>query len=307
MPSEEIQTLLNEAGKTRITIKTERMKKLIQENGIEQAFYEELMAALGFKNNSTQMRKLAKLLHLNMLKEESENDPNKAYALLLGVSGLLPAQPKSSFDKESKIMVRNIWDWWWKKSGMWLDNIMHKQDWMLSGIRPQNHPQRRLLAIANLFITKEKSLLETMQTLFASHNADKNAIIKEALKTLAINSPTYWHTHILLGSPYQKDAGSLIGKGRASAILINIVIPFLAAMDFTHLLHCNFLADLPTEDDNTIVRRSARNLFGKDHNPRSLYNCALRQQGLIQIYYDFCINDKTMCSGCPLATALASE
>ncbi len=48
----EIKTILNEAGKIRVAIKAEKIKSAIGEGGVEQVFYEEIMAALGYKNNS---------------------------------------------------------------------------------------------------------------------------------------------------------------------------------------------------------------------------------------------------------------
>ncbi len=306
-PPEMAQALLNEAGKTRIAIKAERIKKLIEEAGEEQAFYEEMMVALGFKNNTQQMRKLAKLIPIKTLREESENEPDKAFAILLGVSGLLPAQAKNSFDKESRILIRNIWDWWWKKSSIWAETKMQQSEWTLYGIRPQNHPQRRLLAVAQLFITKEKPLMEKIKILFKNKQIETKGLFKEVLKLLKIKAPPYWQTHILLGSPQKNSMENLVGEGRSSAILINIIIPFLVATGYEYLLNTYYLSDVPPEDENIIIRRAAINLFGKDHNPSAIYNVALRQQGLIQIYYDFCMIDKTLCKNCPLGKVLSLE
>ncbi len=240
------------------------------------------------------------------LKRESENDPEKAYALLFGASGLLPAQPKMFFDNESKSVIRKMWDWWWRKSNIFADNTMKSDEWVLAGIRPQNHPQRRLLAAAKLFVGQKQSLLKKMSEIFNSSSNDYKRMIAEALKELAVNSSDYWRKHIILGSPVQNNTGKLIGKSRAVAILINIVIPFLVAEKLEHLLDTDFLSELPPEDSNTIVRRAARNLLGTDHNPHLIYNCALRQQGLIQIYYDFCMVDKTLCEDCLFSKALLS-
>jgi hypothetical protein len=95
----------------------------------------------------------------------------------------------------------------------------------------------------------------------------------------------------------------MIGAGRVAAMVSNVVIPFLAASgtDISPLLQ-----HLPPEENNNLIRRTAYSLFGRDHNP-ALYHTGLRQQGLIQIFHDFCLNNKTACRDCRFAEALGSQ
>jgi hypothetical protein len=67
-----------------------------------------------------------------------------------------------------------------------------------------------------------------------------------------------------------------------------------------------FLRRLPPEENNQIVRQTAHNLLGPDHNP-DLYRSGLRQQGLIQIFHDFCLTDRSRCGNCALLKSLAKE
>jgi len=67
-----------------------------------------------------------------------------------------------------------------------------------------------------------------------------------------------------------------------------------------------FLRRLPPEEDNQIIRQTAHNLLGPDHNP-ALYRSGLRQQGLIQIFNDFCLTDRSRCKDCALLKSLAKE
>jgi hypothetical protein len=80
------------------------------------------------------------------------------------------------------------------------------------------------------------------------------------------------------------------------------VIPFLAAegLPVAHLLPA-----LPAEEDNSLLRQTAHALFGRDHNP-AFYRDGLKQQGLLQIFYDFCLNNRTACRECALVPALAA-
>ena len=79
----------------------------------------------------------------------------------------------------------------------------------------------------------------------------------------------------------------------------NVFIPFLAAVDLKDVLDGPLLDQLPDEADNDIVRQTALSLFGPDHAP-SLYRNGLRRQGLIQIFHDFCLNDRSRCAECSL-------
>jgi hypothetical protein len=93
---------------------------------------------------------------------------------------------------------------------------------------------------------------------------------------------------------------SLIGQERRAAILSNVVVPFLAANGVSVE---PLLDSLPPEADNAVVRRTAHALFGHDHNPAFLRN-GLRQQGLLQVFHDFCLNTKRGCADCLLVGSL---
>ena len=63
------------------------------------------------------------------------------------------------------------------------------------------------------------------------------------------------------------------------------------------------LKTLPAEDDNRFARHTAHALFGHDHNP-DLYHSGLPQQGLLQIFHDFCLNSRNGCLDCAFPDAL---
>ena len=58
----------------------------------------------------------------------------------------------------------------------------------------------------------------------------------------------------------------------------------------------------PSESISAPMRTMANRLFGRDHNPGALYSAdGLRQQGLLQIFSDFCLNVRGDCAGCRFA------
>ena len=116
----------------------------------------------------------------------------------------------------------------------------------------------------------------------------------------------YWRRRLSLSGPPLEGKISLIGAGRAAAILCNVVTPFLAATGRQAADCAGILLDLlPAADEDGVARRTASVLFGRDHNPR-LYRTGLRQQGLLQICRDFCENDRSACKSCSLPSAIAA-
>ena len=94
-----------------------------------------------------------------------------------------------------------------------------------------------------------------------------------------------------------------LGRGRAAAILVNVVVPFAIAEERAS----EALDWLPPEDISEPVRLTAFRLFGRDHNPAALYSGnGLLIQGLLQIHRDHCLPTHPDCGRCGLAKDLAS-
>ena len=132
--------------------------------------------------------------------------------------------------------------------------------------------------------------------------SDPKSWYRAALNLLTETSFPYWTHRLGFSGRKRESTVALIGTARASAILANVLVPFLTAMgDDTAPL----LPHLPPEQMNALIRQTAHALFGRDHNP-SLYRTGLCRQGLIQIFHDFCLNNRDNCQTCPLAEALGS-
>ena len=297
-PSDRV-ALLEAAGEERLRLKTCRIAETIKERGREQAFYEEIMCSLGYKHNRTPFRQIALRVSLQALNDEAGGDAMKAYSLFLGVGGVLPAKTSMRWYDETKEFIRQLWDNWWKQRSKWETQCLAPASWHLLGLRPQNHPVRRLAAAAVLF-TSKKTLLASFDDLDIS---DPKDWYRKAEYLIQQGSQMdFWKRRLSFSTKPQDAAIEMIGGGRVAAMVSNVVIPFLAAsgVDITPLLQ-----HLPPEENNNIIRRTAYALFGRDHNP-ALYQTGLRQQGIIQIFHDFCLNNKTACRDCRLAASLES-
>jgi len=299
-PPEQRGSLLESAGAERLRLKTERLAKRIADKGKEQSLYEEWLGALGYKHNRLAFLQLAQTIPLERLRQDAENTPLHAYALLLGVAGLLPQKSNPLWDSETRIFIRTLWDIWWKHQSEWMDQVMPRKAWTLANLRPANNPLRRLMAAAHLF-TGDLWILAPPSPLAESSGNFYTSWLTR-LETAGENS--YWSWRGSFSKPRYARPESLIGPGRAASILNNVMVPWWAA---TQTLQAGALPlnALPPEDHNRFIKHTAHVLFGHDHTP-TLYHSGLRQQGLLQIFNDFCLSSKNGCTGCHFPTALTN-
>ncbi len=299
---EQRESLLDSAGEERLRIKTARMEKNIAEKGKEQTLYEEFMGALGYKHNRLPFLRLAQIIPLERLRQDTNNSPLHAYALFMGIGGLLPLKTNPLWDPETKAFIRVLWDFWWKHQAEWHDQVLSREVWTLSGLRPANNPLRRLMAAAQLF-THQPGYAD----LFVPDKATPpEALCRSWLSHIQLQGEeNYWTWRGSFSRPRHSHPETLVGPGRAATLFNNVLIPWWAATQAIQI-NSTLLNTLPPEDPNRYVKHTAHALFGHDHSP-ALYNSGLRQQGLLQIFHDFCLSSRNGCSGCQLPTALMSK
>jgi hypothetical protein len=278
--------------------KASRLAGEIEEVGTAQAFYQEFLVALGYKNNRQPFRRLAGLVPLAVLADISCGDPHTAYAALVGASGLIPAQLDTRWDVGTRRFVRGLWDTWWKVRDRIDTPFIDAAGWRMDGLRPTNHPLRRMAAAAALFASGS-TLSDAILELDDSTPHTWLGRVRELIDdTGAI---PYWKRRTsLVGAERSRDV-RVIGDQRRAAIIANVILPLLAAAgrDVTPLV-----CALPAEHDNALIRRTAYTLLGPDHNP-DICRDGRRQQGLLQIMQDFCLVCRPSCAGCALAAQLA--
>ena len=298
----DVEAFLESAGAERLRVKAERLVMAIRERGPEQTLYEEVLCALGYKQNRVPFRQLARRLPLEELREEAAGDVTTAYAVLAGISGLLPARIGAGWDPESRAYARRIWDLWWKRGTRLELRVMPREAWALAGVRPPNHPLRRLMAAAALFAGPS----ELGTRLLEREGDTAEEWLRKVSRLLQPSAPDgYWLHHYTFSGRRSEAAVGLIGPGRIAAMIGNVILPWVTASEPERLPAAGLLPRLPPEDDNALVRRAAHALLGADHNP-ALYRTGLRQQGFLQVFHDFCLNDRSGCAECPLPQALRS-
>jgi hypothetical protein len=89
---------------------------------------------------------------------------------------------------------------------------------------------------------------------------------------------------------------AVVGASRAAEILANVVLPFLAAEGADVW---STYVKLPARLSNRRLETAAARLFGDDPRRAEFTRKVAQQQGLLQIYEDFCLQDNSDCAHCP--------
>jgi uncharacterized protein YmfQ (DUF2313 family) len=279
--AERIKSVLDAAAQFRLQRKAERLRKRIEAHGRDEALYQAMAEAVGYKQNRLPFTLVAQRMPLAFLQENRAD----AEALLFGVAGFLDAPSLSKLAKSTRTYLRLLWDKWWKYRDQFARLVLPAKLWKMSGARPLNHPHRRLGALATLVANWKR---------FAS--LAHGAAAADIEKFLTSLHQDFWSLHYTLASKRAPAPLALIGDSRVAEILANVIYP-LAITDGCEVWsdYCKLRAQL----SNQSVRIAAARLFANDSRQREFLRRLAGQQGLLQIYEDFCLRDASDCARCP--------
>jgi hypothetical protein len=287
LSEEQVRAVLSAAAQYRMGIKNRRWQGLAAVRGYDQALFQSLATTLGYKENKLPFALLAQRLPLSALRAE----PAAATALLLGLAGFLhaPEFGSDSHTLERRGYLRACWDHWWPRRGGLVRLILLAGAWKLFGLRPANHPQRRLAALAQLAVRwrEVRELISPGGERFA----------KDVLAFLTGLSDPFWDYHYTLTSDRAVRPVALIGPARATEMLANVFFPLSIAGDPGKWAQYE---KLPAALSNRRVETAATRLFGAAPGAArdKWLKSAVHQQGLLQIYEDFCLQDDSDCERC---------
>ncbi len=292
MGENQVTSLIQCAARYRMQRKSRRIHQWVTAHGREQAVYQALSQALGYRSNATPFLMLAQRLPVRDL---MALNPAERESLLFGVSGFLESVAFDETREDTKGYLRSLWETWWKQRaefGRWNDPAQ-RLIWRTSGSRPGNHPQRRLGALASL-LSRWKSVLAPLRDPAKWDASAWSACL------LALHHD-YWDRHYtLLADPAQRPV-ALIGGTRVQEMLANVVYPLL--MPEREELWDSF-CKLPARLDNKKVHLARTRLFGESPLACVFQKRVFHQQGLLQLYEDFCLEDDSNCADCPFPERL---
>ncbi|MBQ7024717.1 MAG: DUF2851 family protein [Akkermansia sp.] len=273
MPVTAIEKLLQAAAAYRAQNKRRTFCCKQEALGTDQAWFEAFAETLGYKINKLPMQMLARRAPLQRLKRHAEG-------ILFGTAGFLYPMLPEQASPDARIYHRHVWDAWWPLREQFALEESRALPWRFAPLRPANHPQRRVAALA--LIATNWRHIQTRLT--AEHAA-------ELSKFLTGLQHPYWSTHCTLPSAELKKSVALIGPDRVKDFLVNHVY----VQDEAPYAWQTYLA-MRNRDIPQRVQLTAHHLFGERQDVRSLLPLMYVQQALLQIDADFCVRHS--CSSC---------
>jgi hypothetical protein len=305
--------ILDAAARVRFQAKAEQFRARARHAGWEQALWEGLFRALGYKHNVWPMQNLAELRP----RWRRGADPALALqARLLGLSGLLPAElPRVQAGGDG--YLRRVWDCWWRERDEFSDCVLPRAVWKFHGLRPANHPQRRLALAAHWLA--DKKLISKIEhwsvasigegcragdpeILGTATRRPSRALLDSLREILEVERDEFWSWHWTFRSARLKKPQPLLGDARVTDLAVNVILPWLwtrAAEGKNGRLQQiieHRHAVWPQAEDNSILKLARQRLLGVGRS-RALRS-ASAQQGLIQITRDFCEHSNAVCENC---------
>ncbi len=310
---------LDIAGDERMLTKAERFTALAEKSTPDEVMYEALMDCMGYAANRGGFRRLARAVPLSHLRRVVPIDAEHAQRILsvqaelFGAAGLLETEPKDAESREyvDELQRRR------SASARGLERpALDRSVWVLKRTRPVNHPARRIAGLSMFLASHLHSgLCRAMLTAAeqipqgGSQSRRRRGTI-EAFRSLFEDKPdSYWSRRVTFGPPRLPRPMGMIGPTRAAAIVVNVAIPLLLALskddagrteDRLHNAYCS----LGPGPDNSVTRYMKTRIFEDARQADSVVSSNRREQGLLQIFHDFCESDTATCEACGFLAAI---
>ncbi len=319
LTEDKLSHLLDSAGEARILSKMDRFHDRVIIDGYEQTFYEGVAEALGYPSNKKSFQTLASTVTLAKLKEllpEEVDQTEKAVhaqAILFGVSGLFPfkslkKEEISSKDKKYFEKLSNLWRKYEQKIEI---SPLSREIWKFKGNRPANYPYRRIAALANLVVRHiEQGMFEDFLALFKSaiskgeKKGYNNRLFKPFFEFFCVDSPEYWDLHYTPGGKELSSVQKPVGISRSREITVNMAIPLgliYARASKSEVLEYALKVLYESGNkpvDNKSIRFMKRFVLGDNKRLLGLLKTDKQTQGLMQVFQDYCAQNKNNCSQC---------
>lgn len=263
VPYESACAMVCEAAEFRLRNKHAACARAVSLHGPDAALFHAIATGLGYKNNAIPFLLAAQRISL------SRSASPLGEALLFGIAGFLEPRTFDDADETTRRYLKPLWDHWWTVRDAFSRIVLERKMWKLSGIRPSNHPHRRMGALAAI-----ASAFDGLRKIARSGDAKAFRAFLEKLEH------PYWTRHWNLSADTLNKPLALIGSDRITDLLINAFLPALP-LDVAR----RELQQLRGPQASGRLRRASVWLVGSVE-PR-LMRTALHQQGLLQLYTDF--------------------
>lgn len=255
--------MIDRAARFRLEAKHAAFLSASRLHGADAALFLAIAAGLGYKNNAIPFLIAAQRTGLKSARS------GEGEAMLFGIAGFLEPRSFDDSDETTKTYLKPLWDSWWKVRGAFSRGVLPRSIWRLSGIRPSNHPHRRLGALAAAagnFPLLQKGI----------RGSGANGFLRFFQE---LGHP-YWTRHWNLSADPLAKPVALVGIDRARDLLVNAYLPSLEP-DVAEKL----LRETRGPQPSGVLRRASVWLAGAETS--DFCRTAWDQQGLLQLYRDF--------------------
>ena len=287
--------ILDAASAVRFQARAEQFGNRARHAGWEQALWEGLFRALGYKHNVWPMQALAETLPQWRGSRESAVTVE---ARLFGISGLLPPECPRASEAPAR-HIRALWDCWWRERDEFSELMLPRSIWRFHGSRPANHPQRRMALAAHWLA--EGRLLRDIEKWCAMDWPDSKLLVS-LRHVLEVKTDPFWSWHWTFRSARLLAPQPLLGGARVADLAVNVILPWLwiraregGNKRIQRSVEHRYAA-WPGAEDNALLKLARQRLLGVGRSP--VLRSAAAQQGLIQILRDFCEHSNAVCAGC---------
>ena len=281
----DVQLLIKEASQYRLHKKASKLGKQIEAIGLSETMWQALASTLGYRPNQVGMRLLSQRVTAKELTQYK--DPKTHLAILLGISQFLSPDLHSRAPEDTQNYLNDLWDEWWKKRRVYELIPSRNIPWKMYGQRPVNHPHRRVASLAILY-----QCLPQIVNAIEMPNSQRLLELKD---TLCGETDDFWSHHFTLTSARSKKKMKLFGEGKFKELLNNFIIPIWYIQDQEAAFA--FYSKIRSHSKNSEVRKALGRLFPHHPAKADLSKFSYQQQGLQQLYRDFCL--KSGCLQCP--------
>ena len=257
------RAMIEDAADFRLRQKLRSRAQAVSLHGADGALFSAIATGLGYKNNSIPFLLVAQRTGLRIAASPS------GQARLLGLAGFLEPRTFDTADDVTRDYLKPLWDEWWTIRDQMTRLVLPASMWRFAGLRPSNHPHRRLGALGatarrfdRLRAASKRDGIEGFQDFFISVTDD------------------YWTRHWNLSAARLDRDLALVGADRVRDLAINAFAPGLP-MEAARAA----LEKLRGPTASGKITRACEWLVGAV-DPK-LIRSALHQQGLIQLYNDF--------------------
>lgn len=306
LPLETARSILRSAATLRFRQKAELIEARARRVGWRLSLWEGMLSGLGYSKNSWPMRRIGEMTPY-LFPEFPSRIPDslsvaEVEARLFGVAGFLPKDPSGI----NAPYLNQLWDVWWRIRDELGEFVLPRSIWRIAGMRPHNHPHRRLALVAQWLLRPD--FFQSIEWWFTSAS-EKNSL--EMLgNALSVIAPPFWSSRFNFSRISLGVSPHLIGEARMNDLAINIILPWFwvraragrnqIMMDRAERL---FLA-VPRAEENRRLKDGRTRLMGRS-DPKMLGSAA-DQQGLLQILRDFCAHSNSLCEDCRFPSLVRS-